>query len=316
MPVAYVCRRCKGPALPQEPEGRCPNCGGFYRHNRVYIADGDVDGAESQGIEDGEPISAGDLYKNIGEVTRVPVPGMPGLNHVFNGGLPPFGGAVLVCSPAGTGKSTLLMVTLRQLAEADVKSIYVSAEQTLTDLGQQFSWLGPPSRKCSRHMLLNHLRERDDVVECLEKSGARVAVVDSLHAVTGVTDDQGFALSTGHANAVAQVGTDLKRLAGERQMVVFAVGHVLNDGTIAGGTRVRHMLDATLVLRPGAGERDPRRVLEFEGKNRFGPRGRQALFEMREDAFVDAGPIDPEAGPAAEPDPEERPRRKAGGLPN
>lgn len=312
MPVAYQCRRCKGPPLPQEPEGRCPNCGGFYRHTRIYIADGDVDGAESQGIEDGEPISAGDLFKSIGAVTRVPVPNMPGLNHVLNGGLPPFGGAILMCSPAGTGKSTLLMVALRNLAEADVKSIYVSAEQTLTDLGQQFSWLGAPSKKCSRHMLLNHLRSRDDILDCLEKSGARVAVVDSLHAVTDVTDDQGFPLSAGHANAVAQVGTDLKRLAGERQMVIFAVGHVLNDGTIAGGTRVRHMLDATMVLRPGANERDPIRILEFEGKNRFGPRGRQARMEMREDAFVDAGAIDQDVEPVTE----EQPRRKSSALPN
>ena len=316
MPVAYQCRRCKGPPLPQEPEGACPSCGGFYRHVRLYVADDDVEGAEAGGIEDGEPISAGDLFKSMGEIRRVEVPGMPGFNHVFNGGLPPHGGAILVCSPAGTGKSTLLQVVLRSLAEAEVRSMYISAEQTLKDLGQQFSWLGRPSRNCSKYMLLNHLRRRDEILECVEKSRAKVVVVDSLHAVTEVADDQGLELSTGHSHAVAQVGTDLKRLAGELEAVIFAVGHVNNDGTIAGGTRVRHMLDATLVLRPGGSELDPRRVLEFEGKNRFGPRGRRALFEMREDSFEDKGPLEGDAG---EPDAGAAPRggRPArGGLPN
>ena len=72
---------------------------------------------------------------------------------------------------------------------------------------------------------------------------------------------------------------------------MFAIGHVNNDGTVAGGANIRHMLDATLVLRRGSNDKDPTRILQFEGKSRFGPIGRQARFEMRNSGMVDCGPI-------------------------
>ena len=210
---------------------------------------------------------------------------------MLDGGLPKLGGGILFTAPAGCGKSTLMQELGRSLAERDIKCLYCSSEQTLPELGQQFAWLGPPGKKCARHFLLLHETDRDEIVYQIEKSRARVAVVDSLHAVENVTDDDGVPLSAGHPNAVARVAIDLKRVAAEREMTIFCIGHMKEDGTIAGGTRVRHVLDATLVLRPGSGERDPRRILEFEGKSRFGPRGRRALFMMTESGLEDRGPL-------------------------
>jgi hypothetical protein len=37
MPVAFQCRWCKGPPLPQPWEGACPNCLGFYRPIQIYV---------------------------------------------------------------------------------------------------------------------------------------------------------------------------------------------------------------------------------------------------------------------------------------
>lgn len=298
MGVVFECRWCgsippgekKSRPLTKPPDGPCPCCGGMYNHKRVSVADDDVDGVEAARLEEGEPVSAADLYKIAGDVEKVPT-GLAGVDHVFNGGLPAKGGAILFTAPAGCGKSTLMQKLGRSLAELDVKTLYVSGEQTLQDLGQQFAWLGPPSKKCARNFMLYHETDRDEIVYQIERSRAKVAIVDSLHAVENVTDSDGVPLSAGHPNAVAQVALDLKRLAGEREMTIFAIGHMTADGTVSGGNRVKHVLDATLVLRPGSGERDPRRVLEIEGKNRFAPRGRRALFMMTETDLEDRGAL-------------------------
>ena len=296
-PVAYQCRACRGTPLPQKWEGPCPRCGGYYRSNRVWVSDGEVAGAEVARIEDGEPISAADLFRAAGPPKKTPT-GSDGLDWVFDGGLAQ-AGACLLCAEQGCGKSTLLLETFRRLALRGVETLYISAEQTLKDLARQFAWLG---KFPAKHMMFHAETVRDKIVESIEKSCAAVCAVDSLHAVGEVTDEDGFSMSPGGVAAVSQLGRDLKRLAGEREVFIFAVGHVNNDGSVAGGANVRHMLDGTLVMRR-PNQRSPRRTLEFEGKSRFGPVGRVAKFEMVENAgLVDRGRVEVQAEEADEAD--------------
>ena len=299
MPIAWKCRRCKF-IFPDEGEGPCANCSGFYRRIRIIVGDDEIGGASDAMIEEGEPISASDLMKIAeadGMMDKLPT-GLAGVDHVFDGGLPKVG-SILLCAPAGTGKSTFLLVLFRELAAQGVSSLYINAEQTLTELAQQFAWLG----KFPKKMLMHHATDRDDIIETIEKYRAKVYAVDSLHDVRNVTDASGYELADSGTRTVSHVGAELRALAGKRGAVIFAIGHVNNDGTIAGGANVRHKLDAVLTLRqwPGLTERqretDPRRILQFEGKTRFGRRGRRALFEMRDDGLVDCGPlIDDESG--------------------
>lgn len=294
MPVAYQCRRCKGPPLPHEWEGPCPNCGGFYRANRIFVRDGDVDGAELAAIEDGQAISMGDLMAATAGAKKIPT-GLPGVDHLLDGGLPAFGAAALLCGEAGAGKTTFLMVLFRALAFAGHPVAFISAEQGLKELAQQFVWLG---KFPSQNFLAHYEQDRDGIIKFIEKNRAVAYAVDSLHAVKNVTDDEGYSMATGGGHAVAQVATDLKEVAREREALIFAIGHLNTDGTVAGGTRVRHMLDGTLVMRQAPGlsqaqrETDPRRFLQIEGKTRLGPRGRRALFMMRPDSFTDEGPVE------------------------
>lgn len=295
MPIAWKCRGCKG-VFAEEGEGACsnPKCRGFYRRIRIIVGDDEVSGAAEAMIEEGEPISAGDLMKiaeSEGMVEKLPT-GLAGVDHVFDGGLPKVA-SILLCAPAGTGKSTFLLVLFRELAKRGVASLYINAEQTLTELAQQFAWLG----KFPKKMLMHHATDKDDIIETIEKYRAKVYAVDSLHDVRNVTDASGFELADSGTRTVSQVGAELRALAGKRGAVIFAIGHVNNDGTIAGGANVRHKLDAVLTLRQWPGlteqqrERDPRRILQFEGKTRFGRRGRRALFEMRDDGLIDCGPL-------------------------
>lgn len=291
MPVAYQCRRCKGPPLDREPEGPCPNCGGFYRHDRVNVYDGEVKGARLPTIKDGEPVSAGDLMDVLGRTARIET-GMPGVDWVFGGGLPKIN-TILLASPEGVGKSTFLMELFRRLARLDIDSLYISAEQELKKLAGNFAWLGPFPKK---HMVLHHAVDKDEIFRAIEKSRARVFALDSIHAVENVTDPDGFTLAKGQPTAVERIATDATRLASEKEVLIFIVGHVNNDGSLAGGAHLRHVLDANLVLRqpPGAREDDPERILRFERKTRFAPRGRRALFMMGTTGLEDRGPLSDE----------------------
>lgn len=295
MPVAYRCRRCQGPALPHSPgtqrgeSSACPHCHGFYSYERIFVGDGEVEGAELASLREGGVVSAHDLMeivKSDPKAKRRPT-GLAGIDWIFGGGLPT-SGAVFLCARAGCGKSTLLMTIFRALARRRVATLYVNAEQSLQDLGRQFAWLG---RMPAKHMGLLAETDADAIFEAIDRSRVRVAAIDSIHTIENVEDPNGAPLVTGASAAVAQLARDIKRRTSDRELLVFVVGHVNNDGTIAGGTRVQHMLDATLVLQGGAYEDDPARILRFEGKNRFGPMGRRARLEMREGkGLVDLGP--------------------------
>lgn len=297
MARAWVCRWCKGPPVAHPPLGPCDNCGGWYRHDVVNVREGDVFGADIPPLKDGEPITAADLFANLegDESLKKRPTRMSGMDHVFAGGLPHFG-AALLCAMAGTGKTTLLYELLCLLAKQKVRSMYITSEQSLPDLGRQFQRLGPPPEE---HLILLAEQDRDRIIRAIEKERPLVVVLDSLHEVERVTDEDGYPMASGEPRAVTRVAKEIRRLSHDEQFFAFLVGHMNNDGTMAGGTHLRHAVDATLVLERIGGESDPRRILQFKGKTRFGPLGRKALFKMGESGMRDCGPYaDDEDEPA------------------
>lgn len=292
MPQAWRCRMCKGPPIPQPPEGACENCGRFARHDSIHVREGEIDGAEIQPLREGEPISAYDLLANFqnDETMQKRPTGMKGIDHVFGGGLPYFG-AILLCAKEGSGKTSLLWELFLNLAKKKIETMYISSEQSEKDLARQLARCGPAPAK---HMTVLAQTDRDAILRALEKRGPRVAAIDSLHEIEGVTDEDGYSMASGGDRTVTRVAKEVRRLAGELECLVFLVGHMNNDGSMAGSAHLRHAVDGTLGLTYLTDDKDPRRILAFERKTRFGPHGRQALFVMREDGFKDLGPYEKE----------------------
>lgn len=326
MPQVWVCRSCDSvpreeaeaaaregrkpvsQPLTREPEGACPHCRGFYRHRKRFVGEGEVEGAEVGPIEEGQPVSAGDLMASFGEPDRQ-TSGLQGLDHVLGGGLPPAGACFLLYAPAGSGKTTLMMKMGIALAKLRIRCDYVSTEYKLPEVAQQFKWMG---KFPSSHFEINCLKSKDELVDAVERSRARVYIVDSLHEVTDVTDADGYALSTGHAHAVCQVGRELKEIAGAKARTIFCIAHCDADGKPKGGTSVQHLLDGNLALRWSGIAGDPRRILQFEGKCRVAPQGKRALFLMNKDGFEEGGPL-PDEGEAEPVEVEEAPARAGAG---
>lgn len=300
--IAYVCRGCKGPPLPQPWEGVCPACGRPYRALEVRVKDGEVDGAELEPLSEEKPVAASTLmaYREDDESMERRPTGSPGIDWVFEGGLPKFG-SILLGAKGGSGKSTWLWELFCKLAKKKVDVLYNSAEQSKKGLIRQFARCGPPPAK---HFLVHNEHDLSAFMRTLEKERPQVAAIDSLQRLTGIMDESGYDMKRGAPAAVEHAASELYDLAEDLEMLLFMVCHVTNEGEFAGGSHLRHALDANLVITWSGDKKDKRRILEFKEKNRFGDIGRQALFLMTDTGLKDCGPIrdeeehqEPEAAP-------------------
>ncbi|MDE2237600.1 MAG: DNA repair protein RadA, partial [Elusimicrobia bacterium] len=85
--------------------------------------------------------------------------------------------------------------------------------------------------------------------------------------------------SPGSVAQVRECAAELLRLAKKSELIVFVLGHVTKDGTLAGPKVLEHIVDAVLYF--DAERHDQVRALRAQ-KNRFGPTDEVGLFEMTE----------------------------------
>jgi DNA repair protein RadA/Sms len=74
------------------------------------------------------------------------------------------------------------------------------------------------------------------------------------------------------------------RIAKQRRVAMFIVGHVTKDGTLAGPRVMEHLVDCVLQFE-GERERTYRTLRAL--KNRFGSTNEIGVFEMREDGLIE-----------------------------
>lgn len=288
MPGERICRGCEKVRTPPI-EGPCPHCKGYFRTIlKRRRGDGEEDGLPEGPMSVSELI---DRHADDEDLAKQPT-GLPGMDYVFDGGLPQRG-TILLAAIEGSGKTSLLWEVLLVLAGLNIRSIYFSGEQDGKDHVAQFGRLGHERiRRAGRRMKIDTTAEFDDILDGIEKYKPKVVAIDSLHWVEGVYDDHDQPMKSGSPAAVERVAKEIKRLSGKLGFLAFLVCHMNNDGSLSGGAHLRYAVDAKLVLdRWPRDEDDPRRLLRFEGKSRFGRVGRVALFEMTDDGFKDRGPF-------------------------
>ena len=269
----------------------------------------DVPGATEQLNVDGEPISMADL---VAQTARDPSlrrieTGWRGLDWLLGGGLP-VGIAYLLMSPPGGGKTTLLIMLLRALACLKVGCLYVQTEETQKQLGVRFARLGVFPKT---HFRVVQERNLDSIIQLFERERPRIAAVDSLHRLEGVTDSNDFQCSTGSPSAVEIGASTLRDYATSVNMTLIAVAHSTKGGDVAGCNSLIHDMDATLFLDGklvsiGGRQviRGKDRLLSSKGKNRYANEDRRVHLEMRDDGIFDMGvwteerpPWEPQAPP-------------------
>src|ERR671931_2829219 len=252
--------------------GRCPSCGGWSTlvEERAVPATAAGSGAARPLLRLVE-VEASDAE-------RLPT-GVAELDRVLGGGLVP-ASLVLVSGDPGIGKSTLLLMALVAMSSSK-KTLLVTGEESAAQVKLRADRLGGAG---GVHVLAEtHL---DDVCATLERERPEVAVVDSVQTL--------YAPELGSApGSVAQVreaAARLLRVAKERRIAVFLVGHVTKEGAIAGPRVLEHLVDCVLHFE---GDRYREHRVLRAVKNRFGSTNELGIFEMTGAGLV--GVPDPSA---------------------
>ncbi len=213
-----------------------------------------------------DPVSL--TQKKQGPVKRATT-GIKELNRVLGGGLMP-GSYILLGGAPGIGKSTLLLHTADGLAGEGLKTLYVSAEESLEQTGFRADRLKLKNQK--NVFILNEI-SLDNIFQHIEKVKPDVLIVDSIQTVQCAEVPS----SAGTVSQVRECAGKLMHFAKNSGTSVFVIGHITKDGQLAGPRLLEHTVDTVLSF-----EGDPHypfRLLRAL-KNRFGPVNEIGVFQM------------------------------------
>ena len=190
------------------------------------------------------------------------------LNRVLGGGIVP-GSLVLVGGDPGIGKSTLLLQTCRSLSDQHTSVLYISGEESLQQIKMRADRIGT----FSDDMMLLCETNLDLIQGVIEERRPQVVVVDSIQTMFRENVNS----APGSVSQVREATSVLMRLAKERGIAIFVVGHVTKEGTVAGPRVLEHMVDTVLYFE---GDRYTAYRILRAVKNRFGSTNEIGVFEM------------------------------------
>jgi DNA repair protein RadA/Sms len=212
------------------------------------------------------------------QVERIPT-GDAELDLVLGGGLVE-GSLVLVGGSPGVGKSTLLLKTCASLAARGRKCLYVSAEESAGQIKLRADRIGAnhPNLYLYPELVLQNILAE------LEAGGYDLLVIDSIQTIYS----DAIASAPGTVSQVREVTFELMRVAKEKKIPIFIIGHITKEGSIAGPRVLEHMVDTVLYFE-GDSSRELRILRSF--KNRFGSVSEVGIFEMTREGLVSAKDI-------------------------
>ncbi len=272
--TAFVCNDCGSDYV--KWQGQCSDCGAW--NSLVEIKLGAAKGAArgSGRIAAASGNRAGfagalDSARMLSEIDLQDLPrfssGAGEFDRVLGGGLVP-GSAILIGGNPGAGKSTLLLQTMCHLA-ASREALYVTGEESLQQVAMRANRLHLPTDK----LRLMSETNVEAIVAASDQFKPKVLVVDSIQVVH--SDD--LSSAPGSVSQVRECAAYLIRHAKQTGTVLFLVGHVTKDGSLAGPKVLEHMIDCSILLE---GSDDARfRTLRGQ-KNRFGAVNELGVFAM------------------------------------
>lgn len=200
---------------------------------------------------------------------------MEELDRVLGGGIVK-GSLVLVGGDPGIGKSTLLLQMCYSLSKDGVKVLYISGEESLTQLKLRAERVGG----FNDTMFVLCETDLEAIEETLKQTKPDVVIIDSIqtmyHAEVGS--------APGSVSQVREATSIFMQLAKGLGITIFIVGHVTKEGVVAGPRVLEHMVDTVLYFE---GDRDASYRILRGVKNRFGSTNEIGVFEMREEGLAE-----------------------------
>lgn len=273
--ILFECQHC-GLTTPKWM-GKCTNCGAWDsfieldQHQQEIVKQ-----AKSTNTTTTKAISINKIEEN--EVFRYSSKDKE-LDGVLGGGIVP-GSLTLIGGSPGVGKSTLLLKVGANIASLNKNVLYVTGEESAGQIKLRANRLDANKENL---YLLSEIRLEQIIVELQERT-YEFLIIDSIQTIYS----ENITSAPGSVTQVRQITFELMRIAKEKDIAIFIIGHITKEGSIAGPRVLEHMVDTVLYF-----EGDPSQELRIlRGfKNRFGTTSEIGVFEMRSDGLVSATDI-------------------------
>lgn len=221
---------------------------------------------------DNKPVSFAEI--SLDEEARIAT-NIKELDRVMGGGIVA-GSLTLVGGDPGIGKSTLLLQVCKQLGDLKHSVLYVSGEESLRQIKLRAVRIGDMAD--SVKLLCETCLE--NICDVVTKDKPEIVIIDSIQTMFS----QYLDATPGSVSQVREATNILMRLAKEKGVSVFIVGHVTKEGTVAGPRVLEHMVDTVLYFE---GDRHASYRILRGVKNRFGSTNEIGVFEMKNEGLVE-----------------------------
>ncbi len=201
------------------------------------------------------------------------------LDTVLGGGIVP-GSLTLIGGSPGVGKSTLLLKIGSNLASTGKNVLYVTGEESQGQIKIRANRLNANEKNL---YLLSEIRLQQILLELTQKRYDFI-IIDSIQTIYS----EDITSAPGSVTQVRQVTFELMRIAKEKNIAIFIIGHITKEGSIAGPRILEHMVDVVLYFE-GDSSQELRILRGF--KNRFGPTSEIGVFEMQNSGLCSAKDI-------------------------
>ncbi|GJM38090.1 MAG: DNA repair protein RadA [Acidimicrobiales bacterium] len=271
--TVHRCTSC-GAAAPKWA-GRCDGCGEW----NTLVEELDV--REAPLAVTGPSAIAQPIADVADESSHIRSTGLVEVDRVLGGGLVP-GSVTLVGGEPGIGKSTLLLQLAGAVAEAGQRALYVSGEESASQVRGRADRLGALHDELwlVGETVLPHVLGQLDEVK------PEVVVIDSVQTLVNPE----LSSAPGSVAQVRECAHALVQEAKRRGIAMLLVGHVTKEGTLAGPRVLEHVVDTVLEFD---GDRQHGLRLLRASKHRFGPTSEVGLLQMDE---MGLAPVDDPSG--------------------
>ena len=274
----FVCNECGGTTA--KWQGQCPHCKAWNTLQEFKVSQG---AAARYGA--GSPRSAGGFVDTTGSlqdlsdvaIEEIPrtVTGLGEFDRVMGGGLVK-GCVALIGGDPGIGKSTLLLQVMARLVELGHSALYVSGEESPTQIALRAQRLQLEPRGLT---LMSEI-ELEHIESVISSRKPEYVVIDSIQTMY----NEEVSSAPGSVSQVRESTNVLMQIAKGMGISIFIVGHVTKDGNVAGPRVLEHMVDTVLYFE---GDRHASYRILRGVKNRFGSTNEIGVFEMQTEGLVE-----------------------------
>ncbi len=268
--TAYFCRECGNESA--KWLGRCPACGAWNSLVEEPTEKASENASVRRPGARPKPVRMTEISL---EESKREKTGLTEFDRVLGGGIVK-GSLVLIGGDPGIGKSTILLQVCRNLSNAGRKVLYVSGEESASQIRMRGRRLGAEPE----NLLLLCETNLSDIRLAIEEEKPEICVIDSIQTMMS----EEVSSAPGSVSQVRESTNVLLGLAKGLGISIFIVGHVTKEGAVAGPRVLEHMVDTVLYFE---GDRHASYRILRAVKNRFGSTDEIGVFEMRSEGLVE-----------------------------